>query len=249
MTTTPLTGLRVVVTRTREQASSLVAQLEACGVVPIEVPVIATAEPADGGLALTAAVESLGAGDWVAVTSPTGAERFCAALSASTVLDGVRFAAVGPSTAAVLERHGITPDLLPPQFVAESLLDVFPSPPVGGGRVVLARAAVGRDVLPGGLVRAGWAVDVVEAYRTVPTTITDGQRSEVASADVVTFTASSTVERFIDLVGIGAVPPTVAVIGPITAATAREQGLVVDVEAAEHTIPGLVAALKTHFGA
>ena len=105
-----------------------------------------------------------------------------------------------------------------------------------------------RDVLPDGLRAAGWEVDVVDAYRTVPAHLTDEQRSAAATADTVTFTSSSTVERYLELLGTDAVPATVACIGPITAATARERGLEVDVEAAEHSIAGLVAALVDHAG-
>jgi uroporphyrinogen-III synthase len=109
--------------------------------------------------------------------------------------------------------------------------------------VLLARAEVARDVLPDGLRARGWDVEVVDAYRTVPATLTEAQRQAVAGADVVTFTSSSTVERFLDALGDGAVPPVVACIGPVTAATARDRGLAVDIEAEVHTVDGLVAAL------
>jgi uroporphyrinogen-III synthase len=127
--------------------------------------------------------------------------------------------------------------------VAEALLDALPPPPAGGGRILIARAEVARDVLPEGLANRGWQVDVVPAYRTVAAAVSDRQRATVASADVVTFTSSSTVERYLDALGEATVPPVVACIGPITAATARARGLTVDVEAEVHTIDGLVAAL------
>jgi uroporphyrinogen-III synthase len=127
--------------------------------------------------------------------------------------------------------------------VAESLLEALPE---GPGRVLLARAEVARDVLPEGLRAKGWDVEVVDAYRTVGATVSDDDRTRVTSADIVTFTSSSTVERFLDAFGPDAVPPTVACIGPITAATARERGLTVDVEAEVHTVDGLVTALIAH---
>jgi uroporphyrinogen-III synthase len=162
-------------------------------------------------------------------------------------LGGVRVAAIGPGTAAALAAGNIRADLVPERFVAEGLLDVFPTPAAGDrGRVLLVRAAVARDVLPEGLRRAGWEVDVVEAYRTVPTEPTERQRELVRAAEVVTFTSSSTVEHFVAAFGVDAVPALVASIGPVTSDTARALGLTVDVEAAEHTTAGLVAALVDH---
>jgi uroporphyrinogen III methyltransferase/synthase len=243
----PLLGRRVVVTRTREQASQLTAALHELGAAPIEVPVIQVGEPRDGGAALHEAVAALDTYDWVVVTSPNGARRLLDAV-ADGGRDGRAFgtaklAAIGPGTARALADRGMRADLVPEEFVAESLLAALPAPLAGGGRVLLARAEVAREVLPDGLRARGWEVDVVDAYRTVPATITDEQRAAVGAADVVTFTSSSTVERFLDAFGADAVPPVVACIGPVTAQTARDRGLTVDVEAEVHTIDGLVAAL------
>jgi uroporphyrinogen III methyltransferase/synthase len=112
--------------------------------------------------------------------------------------------------------------------------------------VLLARAAVARDVLPDGLRGLGWEVDVVDAYRTLPEEVTDAQRAAAAEADVVTFTSSSTVERWAEAMGAAAPPSIVACIGPVTADTARAHGIDVDVVAREHTMTGLVAALVDH---
>jgi uroporphyrinogen-III synthase len=110
--------------------------------------------------------------------------------------------------------------------------------------VLLPRAAVARDVLPVGLREKGWDVEVVEAYRTTTPVPDPATLERVASADVVAFTASSTVTRFLELAGHDRVPTAVAAIGPITAATARDEGLVVAVEAADHSLDGLVAAIE-----
>jgi uroporphyrinogen III methyltransferase/synthase len=240
----PLFGLRVVVTRTRDQASQLVVALRDAGAQPVEVPVIEVADAADGGAALSAAVERLAGYDWVVLTSPNGARRLLDAVAASgrdaRALGSSRVAAIGPGTAAALAAGGIVADLVPERFVAESLLDAMPD---GPGRVLLARAEVARDVLLDGLRARGWEVDVVGAYRTVPAAQTSRAELALAEADVVTFTSSSTVDRFLEAFGAGAVPPAVACIGPVTAATARARGLTVDVEAESHTIDGLVAAL------
>ena len=242
----PLFGRRVVVTRTRQQASALSVALRDAGAEPIEVPVIHIEGPSDGGAALHDALGRLHTYDWVIVTSPNGAERLRRALDElgldARALGSARVAAIGPATAAELRGAGVRADLVPERFVAEELLEALAGTE-RAGRALLARAEVARDVLPDGLRERGWEVDVVDAYRTVPAAVTDEQRTAVRTADVITFTSSSTVDRFVEAVGVASVPPVVACIGPITSATAREHGLHVDVEAEVHTVEGLVAAL------
>jgi uroporphyrinogen III methyltransferase/synthase len=237
----PLFGLTVVNPRAREQASELTARLTAKGAAVVELASIEIGDPADGGAALREAVERLASFDWVVLTSANGARRFCAAVGDARRLAGVRLAAIGPGTAAVLADHFLTVDLVPPSYVAESLLGAFDP---GPGRVLLPRAAVARDVLPDGLRARGWDVEVVEAYRTTTPTPDAATLERVATADVVAFTASSTVTRFLELAGAERLPRGVAAIGPITAATARDHGLVVDVEATDHSLDGLVAAIE-----
>jgi uroporphyrinogen III methyltransferase/synthase len=237
----PLLGRRVIVTRAAEQAHELSVLLREAGAEPIEIPSIAIVDPADGGAALRAAATRLGTYDWVVLTSANGARRLLAELRDARAFGAADVAAIGPGTADALAAGGVVADLVPGRFVAEGLLDVFPD---GPGRVLLARAEVARDVLPDGLRARGWDVDVVDAYRTVTSPLTEDQRREAGRADVVTFTASSTVTRWLE--AGGPVPPVVACIGPITAATAREHGLRVDVEADVHTMRGLVDALAAH---
>jgi uroporphyrinogen III methyltransferase/synthase len=241
----PLFGLDVIVTRPADQARELVTALTRQGAGTVELPAIEITDPADGGAALRGAVTGLGAYDWVVLTSPNGARRLLAELPDARALGGVQVAAIGPGTAAALLEGNIRADLVPERFVAESLLEALPAPPAGGegsGRILLARAAVALDVLPDGLRAAGWQVDVVEAYRTVPATPDPVTLDVAHTADVVSFTSSSTVTSFLELTG-GWVPPAVACIGPVTAATAREAGLTVHVEAEVHTVEGLVDAL------
>jgi uroporphyrinogen III methyltransferase/synthase len=241
----PLFGRRVVVTRSRDQASELSDALRALGAETIELPAIELADPADGGASLRDAAADIASYHWVVVTSPNTVPRLFAHLRDARALGGVQVAAIGPGTAAVMRSHGVEADLVPERFVAESVVDAFPS---GPGRVLLPRAAVARDVLPDGLRAKGWTVDVVEAYRTEPAQPAPDELAAAASADAITFTSSSTVSNFLALAGADRVPPVVACIGPVTAATARSAGLTVDVEAPVHTITGLVGALVEHLG-
>ena len=241
----PLAGLKIVVCRPRHQAQPLTDGLAAAGAEVVSAPVIAITDPADGGAGLRAALARLERGDWLVVTSPNGAERAAAAGPPAT---GVNVAAIGPGTAARAAAVGLTVRLVPDRSIAEGLVQAFPTPGSGrsGSLVVLARAALARPVLPDSLRDAGWEVLDVAAYRNVAARLTDDQRRAVAASDGVVFTSSSTVTRLVDEVGTDAVPPLVASIGPATSATAASHGLEVTVEASEHTIDGVVAALVGH---
>ncbi len=245
-----LFGRRIIVTRARQQASVLSDRLRGLGAAPIEIPAIRLAPPADGGAGLAAAASALAEGryDWVVFTSANAVERFLAHVAdgRAFVAPGggpARVAAIGAGTAEALARYRLVADLVPDQFVAEALLEKFEQAPHGGGRILLPRAAVAREVLPAGLRDRGWDVDVVEAYRSEPVRPQPEALAAAATADAVCFTASSTVTGFLDVAGPALVPPVVVCIGPVTAATAREAGLPVAAVAAEHTIEGVVAAL------
>jgi uroporphyrinogen III methyltransferase / synthase len=239
----PLFGRKVVVTRSRAQAQALSRQLIDLGAEVVEIPTIAIAEPSDGGAALHAAARRIRDFDWLVVTSPNGARRTMEAFVDVRALGGVKVAAIGPATAQALAESKLVADLVPAEYVAESLLAALGTPTGAGGRVLIARAAVARDVLPDGLAAAGWQVEVVEAYRTVRPDPREHHRRELADADIITFTSSSTVVNFVEAFGVEAVPATVGCIGPITATTAREVGLDVAFEASVHTVDGLVDAL------
>ncbi len=252
-TSRPLLGRRVVVTRSPGQASELARRLRNVGAQVVEVPTIDIVDPLDGGEALRAAIAGVSGYDWLVVTSPNGARRTMAELRDARDLAGVRIAAIGPGTAGVLRDHHIQADLVPERYVAEGLLDEFPDPPAGGGRVLLARAQVARDLLPDGLRARGWVVDVVDAYRTVPVAIDDQALERVSAADAVTFTSASSARNLVAAIGHSSaaelarvVPPVVVAIGPITAAAASELGLEVTAEASPHTLDGIVEALVEH---
>jgi uroporphyrinogen-III synthase len=248
----PLQGRTIVVTRATDQASALVDQLVDLGAEVLAIPVIEIVDASDGGAALADAVGRAADYDWIVVTSVNGVERVVAAAdggaAALASLDG-RFAAIGRGTADALERHGLEVGLVPERFVAEGLLEVFPPPPTSGdGRVLLAQAAGARPVLGDGLVAMGWDVDVIEAYRTVHPPIDAELLARAARASAITFTSASTVDGWMQAAGPARLPPLVASIGPVTSAAASAHGVVVDVEASEHSIPGLVAALVDAFG-
>jgi uroporphyrinogen-III synthase len=249
----PLSGWRVIVTRSRAQSSSLVERLANAGACPVEVPVIEIADPIDGGVALESALSRIEDFEWVVFTSANAVERCWRYLADGRTLGGAKVAVVGDGTAAALAGYETVVDLVPERFVAESLVEVFPGPArPGEATVLLPRAAEARDVLPDGLRAKGWRVEVVEAYRTIPSVLgAEGLRA-LDGADAITFTSSSTVTGYLDLAGAGRVPPVVACIGPVTARAAMKAGLSVDVVAAVHTVDGLVGALAqwaTHQGA
>lgn len=236
-----LAGRCVVVTRAAEQARDLVGLLRAEGATVVEVPMLAIADPADGGAALAEAAASVRAGafDWVVVTSANGARRLAGALGPGP--HPSRFAAVGAATADALARCGIDASLVPATAVGEALVDAFPT---GRGRVLLAVAALTRDVVAPGLAAKGWVVERVEAYRTVPAdTPSPAARRMVAGADALTCASPSTVRRWGE--AALAVPPVVACIGEVTAAAARAVGWPGVVVAPEATAAGLVAAVRS----
>ncbi|HUQ62966.1 MAG TPA: uroporphyrinogen-III C-methyltransferase [Acidimicrobiales bacterium] len=236
----PLFGKRIVVTRALEQASGLVERLRGLGAEVVLVPTIEIGEPSDGGLALGAAAARVADFDWVTFTSVNAVERFFVFLGDARDFRAARVAAIGPGTARALSRRGVAADLVPSGSLAESLVDDFPS---GPGRVLLPQAAAARDVLARGLRAKGWDVTVVEAYTTLPASPAPEALAAAAKSDAIAFTSSSTVTNFLEAAGAGNVPPVVACIGPVTAATARQRGLEVTVEAEEHTVDGLVTSL------
>lgn len=242
----PLDGIRVIVTRAKTQASVLTEKLVALGADAVGVATIEIVPPVDGGEALRSALAS-GDYDQMVVASPNGARAVAAAAVLTDQDDFPPVATVGPSTAAKLDGSPLTVNLVPDRAVAEGLVEAMPSPAAGADRLLLTQAEVARDVLELGLAAKGWKVDRVTAYRTIDAEVTDADRARAASGDVITFTSSSTVERFVRLIGRDALPPVVASIGPITSATARELGVTIDIEANPHTIDGLVAALADSF--
>ncbi|HEY7632788.1 MAG TPA: uroporphyrinogen-III C-methyltransferase [Thermoleophilaceae bacterium] len=242
----PLFGRSVVVTRARAQASGLAARLGALGAEVVETPAIRI-EPRPVAGEVRAAAEAIGEYALVCVTSPNGATLLMDALAETgkdaRALAKATVAAIGPGTAAELARRGIRADVVPERSVAEALVEALQEVPVTGRRVLVARAAEARDLLPDALRERGAEVDVVALYDTVAEPLSDGQLDRAAAADYLTFTSSSTVRFFHDAGGRVGEDTRVVSIGPVTSETARELGLTVDVEADKHDIDGLVEAL------
>jgi uroporphyrinogen III methyltransferase / synthase len=245
----PLHGKRVAVTRARAQASGLATRLRELGADVLETPAIRIEpRPLEGEVA--AALDAIADYSLVCVTSPNGVTLLFDALAErgldARALAGATVAAIGSGTARELERRGIRADVVPPRSIAESLVEALAGVPVEGRRVLIARAAEARDVLPDALAERGATVDVLALYDTVVEPLTDAQRAALADADYITFTSASTVRNLLDSLGGG--PDAlgsarVVSIGPVTSAEARERGLAVDVEAERHDVDGLVDAL------
>ena len=255
MATSDFSGLRIVVTRAHHQAGSLARMLRERGAVVEEIPTIeiklpATFEPLDQAL------DHVASYDWLILTSANGvealwnrAEQIGTDLSP---LGKLRICAIGPATQRAIQSRGLQVAVVPPQFVAESVVEALRLE-VRGKRVLLVRAKEARDVIPRELRHAGAKVDVVAAYETVTP---EGARQRLLSIlnsknrpHAITFTSSSTARHLIAMLG----GPDAArqllndialvSIGPVTSATLREAGLTPAGEAGQYTIGGLVDAL------
>ena len=245
-----LEGRRILVTRPAHSAPALAALLRAQGAAPLIMPAIALrdADPAP----IRAAIERLRGGryDDLIFTSVNGVQRFRAQLYESggdaRSCGGVRLAAIGPATAAALEQFGLRPDLVAAPYSSEGLLDALRAGPLEGRRVLLARAAQGSPALSSGLRAAGAVVDDAALYgvETAPADPAVIEQLRSGAVDTITFTAPSTVRGLVEQAGLAALKGVeVASIGPVTTAAANAAGVTVQIEAAVHTMQGLVQAI------
>lgn len=252
----PLFGSRIVVTRTREQASQLADQLQELGAEILEIPTIKTEEPSNRS-ELMDALLSLGEYDWIVFTSPNGVEAFFGyffkGFEDIRALGNLRIAAVGPATAAKLKELHLRVDAMPEEYLASKITDAISAfESIENLRILLMRAEVANPELPQELEKLGAIVDDVACYRTVPETQDlngSAERLLESGADWITFTSSSTVENFharFDLPKLKQKFPALrfASIGPETSKTLRKLGFEPDAEARHHNIPGLIAALR-----
>jgi uroporphyrinogen III methyltransferase/synthase len=250
----PLLGKRIVVTRTRKQASVLNNKLRVLGAHVIELPTIRI-EPPTNLREFAELVQDAHTYDWIVFTSANGVEAFFDIFfklyDDVREIGGVRLAAIGPGTAQRVKDFHLHIDLQPEEFIAEAVVREFKKQgSIENVRLLVVRAEKARDVLPKELSAAGAIVDEAFAYRTVPETRdTSGAQRQLAQggADLITFTSSSTVENFFALGLPWPKGMHIASIGPITSRTVRDQGHNVDVEARRHDIDGLVQAIRELF--
>jgi len=264
----PLLGIRVLIGRARHQAGALSTQLRQLGAQVLEIPFIEV-RPPRSFRPLDTALKNLPTYDWLILTSVNGVDAMWKRMQKLGTDNRqlrtenwelrtgspLHIAAIGPATQKAIEQRGIQVDIVPKEYVAESVVRALKNK-VQGKRVLLVRAKVARDVIPNELRRAGAHVDVVEAYETV---VPQSSRTRLRAAlsnprrrpHLVTFTSSSTVRNFVDLIGsrtaksrarlLGGI--LMSSIGPVTSSTLRDLGLPVDIAAKEFTIPGLIAAI------
>jgi uroporphyrinogen III methyltransferase/synthase len=254
----PLFGKKILVTRSREQASELSELLRELGAIPIEFPTIEVIPP-ENWADVDHCLPQMMVYDWIIFTSVNGVRFFLDRLFALgrdlRDLKGPRICAIGPKTAEALGALKLKVDFVPSEYRAESIFEGLHKENLKGKKVLIPRAKVARDILPRELKRAGALVDVVEVYRTIRP---EGQAEKVykllvqKSISALTFTSSSTVSNFVEMVGkenVGKITAgiPIASIGPITAAKAKSLGMETSIMPQEYTIPSLVEALVDHF--
>ena len=232
-----LFGKKIIVTRSRKQASKLTRKLENLGAEIIEIPTIEI-EP------IEFKIDNIQNFDWIIFTSQNGVDQFFSKLEDVRMLGGIKIAAIGNATAESLKSHGIRPDLIPKNFVAESLIDEFSKINISRQKILIPRAEIARDILPAGLKNLGAEVEVIATYRTINPKI---DQTDI-DADLITFTSSSTVKNFVESFGIDPLKkiPS-ASIGIITSETLRNFGVEPIIEAQEFTIDGLVESIEEFY--
>jgi uroporphyrinogen III methyltransferase / synthase len=252
---TPLFGRRIVVTRSRASASEFATALRRLGAEVVEFPTIETAPPSSY-TTLDRAIKRIDTFDWIIFTSAMGVESFIERLKSRGLdirrLGGASIAAIGPATAARLDEYALRVAAVPDEYRAEEIVSAIGLKRIRGKRFLIPRAEVAREALPE-ILRSKGAKEVVvaSAYRTVkPKGAPIARMRELMAAgaiDLVTFTSSSTVTNFCELLGTSRKGIKAAAIGPITATTAGERGFEVVVTPKEYTIDALTTAIRDYY--
>jgi len=254
----PLKGNKILITRAREQSGAFATRLKKLGAEVIEFPTIEIVPPSNWK-GVDRAIARLRSYNWVIFTSANGVNFFFQRLKEKgktpRLLSGLKIGAIGPATAEQLKKRGLRVDYIPKEFVAESILKGLNRSEIKGKKILLARAKKARDILPIGFKRIGGEVDVVEVYRTIKPRGGSGRLKrllENKGVDIITFTSSSTVSHFVDLLKKEDLKTLlkgviIACIGPVTARTVKEAGLEVHSQPREYTIPGLTQAIAGYF--
>jgi len=254
----PLSGRRIVVTRTADQAGEFSAMLSARGATLLECPTIQLAEPTswDG---LDSAIGHLNSFDWLILTSVNSVRIFFQRLNYlgldARAIGSCKVCAVGPKTAEAIAGHGIRPDLIPTDYKAESIVSELAKLGVSGRSVLFPRADLARDVIPRELEQLGARVSAPVIYRNIlperlcPETLF---ALEKRCVDCITFTSSSTVLNMAQLLGADLFVNmmqgvAVASIGPVTSKTCRDLGLKVNIQPEEFTLSALSDAIQNYF--
>lgn len=248
-----LFGKKILVTRSRHQASVLSKMLAERGAQPIELPTIEIESLSDFS-ELDDAIDSMESYDWVIFTSANGVREFWQRLVTlgkdARWFGSTKIGVIGPATAQALEEIGLYPDFMPDEYTSQGIISGLVERDIRGTRILLPRANIAPKDLLDGLSSLGAEPTEVTAYLTsIPKNIPEKARQELMEGkiDVITFASSSTVTNLVNMLGndLKSVQNTiVACIGPVTAATAREAGMKVDIVAKEQTIPGLVASIE-----
>jgi uroporphyrinogen III methyltransferase/synthase len=253
-----LRGKRILVTRARSQALSLVQRIESLGGEVVEFPTIEI-RPPESYDRLDQSINQIGIYDWLMFTSVNGVEQFLNRFEklGKNIADlaGIEVGAIGPETAKRLTAAQIQPSLVPKQYQAEGILEALISETVLGKRILIPRAAKARDILPDTLRQWGARVDVVEAYQTVLPQVDVSALCKAlreGTIDMITFTSSSTATNFAAMLRDQDLPrllsrAVIACIGPITRKTVEDLGMRPEVVSEEFTIPGLVSAMVDYF--
>jgi uroporphyrinogen III methyltransferase/synthase len=254
----PLSGKKILITRPREQSGEFTAQLKKLGAEVIELPTIEIVPPKSWEK-LDRAISQLKSYDWIIFTSANGVHFFWQRLKEKRkyrdLPSSLKICAIGPATALQLKEKNIPVSFIPKEYIAESILKGFGRIPIKGKRILLARAKKARDILPKGFRKMGGIVDVVEVYRTIRSKREARRLKKLLleeKIDAITFTSSSTVDHFAELLKEVDLKKTlkdiaIACIGPVTSQTARKRGMKVHIQPKEYTIPGLSKAIAKYF--